>query len=191
MAVVLGYPPYESQAATLSTPPASSARAAPGFFCGYALTGYSFVILFLASSFFLHSRGIFFPSWMEDFEVGRSEISLAITLTLFIGSCLAPFMGWLIDRFPVRVITSIGSVWLATGYFTYQFVDSYYAFLACLLCFQSLVWVCVGPLTHTKLIVNWFERNRGMALAIAIMGISAAGIVSAIVRLPDREDAVR
>ena len=95
-------------------------------------------------------------------------------------------MGWLIDRFPYRVITSIGSDWLATGYFTYQFVDSYYAFFACLLSFQSLGWVYVGPLTHTKLIVNWFERNPGMALGIAIMGIAAAGIVSAIVRLPDR-----
>ena len=141
------------------------------------LTGYSFVILFLASSFFLHSRGIFFPYWMEDFNVARTEISLAITLTLFTGACLAPFMGWLIDRFPVRAITSIGSVWLATGYLLYQFVDGYYAFLATLLCFQSVGWVCVGPLTQTKLMVNWFERNRGMALGVAIMGISVAGVV--------------
>lgn len=163
--------------ATLSTSTTSSTPAPSGFFYGYALAGYSFVILFLASSFFLHSRGIFFPHWMEDFNVGRSEISLAITLTLFTGSCLAPFMGWLIDRFPVRAITSIGSVWLATGYLAYQLVDSYYTFLACLLCFQSVGWVCVGPLTHTKLMVNWFERNRGMALGIAIMGISVAGVV--------------
>jgi sugar phosphate permease len=146
-------------------------------FYGYILAGYSFAILFLASSFFLHSRGIFFPYWMEEFAVERADISLAITLTLFTGSCLAPIFGYLIDTMPLRVIPMIGSIWLAIGYFLYQFVDSYIAFFACLLMFQALGWPCIGPLVHTKLMVNWFSRNRGMALGIAIMGISVAGIV--------------
>ncbi|MEX0943989.1 MAG: MFS transporter [Pseudomonadales bacterium] len=147
------------------------------FFYGYVLIGYSFFILFLASSFFLHSRGIFFPLWMEDFDVSRTEISSVVTFTLFTGSCIAPFIGYLIDKYPLRVITTMGSLWLATGYFLLGYVESYHAFFACLLLFQSLGWVCIGPLVHTKLMVNWFTRNRGMALGIAIMGISVAGIV--------------
>lgn len=147
------------------------------FFYGYVLAGYSFTILFLASSFFLHSRGIFFPYWMDDFEVSRTQISTAITLTLFTGSCAAPIMGYLIDKYPLRLISCIGAAWLAIGYVQYQFVDSYIAFFAVLLIFQSIGWVSIGPLVHTKLMVNWFTRNRGMALGIAIMGISVAGIV--------------
>jgi sugar phosphate permease len=114
---------------------------------------------------------------MEEFEVGRTEISLAITLTLFTGSCIAPFMGYMIDRYPVRWITTIGSLWLATGYLLYQFVDSYVAFLVTILLFQGVGWTTVGPLVQTKLMVNWFNRNRGMALGGAIMGISVAGVV--------------
>ncbi|XOV89895.1 MAG: MFS transporter [Pseudomonadota bacterium] len=148
-----------------------------GLYYGYVLAGYSFFILFLASSFFLHSRGIFFPYWMKEFEVSRTEISTAITFTLFTGNCIAPFMGYLIDKYPLRVISSLGATWLALGYLMFQFVDSYYLFFAALLLFQSLGWVCIGPLVHTKLMVNWFARNRGMALGIAIMGISVAGIV--------------
>ncbi len=148
-----------------------------GLFYGYVLAGYSFFILFLASSFFLHSRGIFFPYWMEEFGVSRTEISMAITFSLFAGNCIAPIMGYLIDKYPLRVITSVGAIWLAVGYLMFQFVDSYYLFFAVLLLFQSIGWVCIGPLVHTKLMVNWFARNRGMALGIAIMGISVAGIV--------------
>ncbi|MDZ7683693.1 MAG: MFS transporter [Gammaproteobacteria bacterium] len=147
------------------------------FFYGYVLAGYSFTILFLASSFFLHSRGIFFPYWMEDFGVSRTQISSAITFTLFTGSCTAPIMGYLIDKYPLRLISCIGAAWLAIGYVQYQFVDSYIAFFAVLLLFQSIGWVSIGPLVHTKLMVNWFTRHRGMALGIAIMGISVAGIV--------------
>lgn len=150
----------------------------PRLFYGYFLAGYSFAMGFLASSFFLHSRGVFFPLWLEEFAVNRTEISLVITLVLFTGACLAPFIGFLIDKFPVKVIICFGATWLAIGYLSLQYVDSYVGFFGILLVFQSLGWVCVGPLTQTKLMVNWFNRHRGMALGIAIMGISVAGIVT-------------
>ncbi|MCZ6894533.1 MAG: MFS transporter [Gammaproteobacteria bacterium] len=132
---------------------------------------------FLASSFFLHSRGIFLPLWMEDFAVDRTGISLVVSLTLFTGNCCAPITGFLIDKYPVKAIVCIGSLWLATGYLLLQFVDTYVAFLMTFIVFQGIGWTYVGPLVHTKLMVNWFARNRGMALGIAIMGISVAGII--------------
>jgi len=146
-------------------------------FYGYGLAGYSFFILFLASSFFLHSRGIFFPYWMDEFNASRTEISTVITFTLFIGSCVSPLMGYLIDRYPLKFVVVFGACWLAIGYSLLQFVDSYLLFLIVLLVFQGIGWVGVGPLVHSKLMVNWFVRNRGMALGVAIMGISVAGIV--------------
>lgn len=149
----------------------------PRYFYGYNLAAYSFVISFLASSFFLHSRGIFFPHWMADFAADKTQISLAISLTLFTGSCIAPFMGYCIDRFAVRAIIIIASLWLAVGYALLQFVDSYVVFLLTLVVFQGIGWTGVGPLAQTKLMVNWFSRNRGMALGVAIMGISVAGII--------------
>lgn len=155
----------------------ASQNGRPRLFYGYILAGYSFAMGFLASSFFLHSRGIFFPLWLEEFNVQRTEISLVITIVLFTGACLAPFVGFLIDKLPVKAIICFGATWLAIGYFLLQYADSYVSFFAILLGFQSLGWVCVGPLTQTKLMVNWFNRNRGMALGIAIMGISVAGIV--------------
>ena len=85
----------------------------PRIFYGYYLAAYSFTISFLASSFFLHSRGIFFPYWMEEFEANKTEISLAISLTLFTGSCLAPLVGYCLDRFPARRIICIACAWLA------------------------------------------------------------------------------
>jgi len=132
---------------------------------------------FAASSFFLHSRGIFFPLWMEEFSVDRTQISLAISLTLFTGSCCAPLTGFCLDRYPVRGIITLASMWLAIGYLLLRFVDGYAAFLIVLVLFQGVGWTGVGPLAQTKLMVNWFSRNRGVALGIAIMGISVAGIM--------------
>ncbi len=150
-------------------------------FYGYRLVGYSFGVCFLVSSFFLHARGVFFPQWMADFEVSRTELSLAVSLTLFTGSCFAPVMGYLIDKYPLKRIISGASVWLSIGYLSMQWVDSYLLLMAVLIPFQGLGWTGVGPLVHTKLMVNWFTRNRGMALGVAIMGMSVAGVIMPMV----------
>lgn len=146
-------------------------------FYGYYLAAYAFAMGFLASSFFLHSRGIFFPMWMEEFAVDKTSISLAVSLTLFAGSCMAPITGYCLDRFPVRFVIATASLWLALGYLLLQTASSFPVFLAILILFQGLGWTGVGPLAQTKLMVSWFTRNRGMALGIAIMGISVAGVV--------------
>jgi len=146
-------------------------------FYGYRLSIYSFGMGFLASSFFLHSRGIFFPVWMAEFNADKTQISLVISLVLFTGSISAPIFGYFLDRFAWRNVVSLGAGWMALGYCLLQFADSYLAFFAILLLFQSIGWECIGPLAQTKLMVNWFSRNRGMALGIAIMGISVAGVV--------------
>ncbi len=114
---------------------------------------------------------------MDDFGVGRTEISLVISLTLFTGSCLAPFLGYLIDRLPLKAIICVGAVWLAMGYILLGRVESYRGFFVVLVCFQGVAWGTMGPLMQTKIMVNWFSRNRGLALGVAIMGISVAGIV--------------
>ncbi len=106
----------------------SIAKQQPRFFYGYALAGYSFAMGFLASSFFLHSRGIFFPVWMQEFAVDRTEISLVVSLVLFTSSCAAPFVGYLIDKFPLKIIICTGASWMALGYFSLQFVDGYTQF---------------------------------------------------------------
>ncbi|MEM7221178.1 MAG: MFS transporter [Pseudomonadota bacterium] len=158
---------------------AVKARTKP--FYGYWLAGYSFVALFAAASFFLHARGIFLPQWMADFDVSRAEISFAISMTLFTGSCLAPFTGYLLDRFPVRRLIAFGWCWLAIGYLVVINAPSFGYFLATLILFQGAGWTFIGPLAQTKLMVSWFSRHRGMALGIAIMGISVAGIAMPIV----------
>ncbi|MEQ8689518.1 MAG: MFS transporter [Pseudomonadales bacterium] len=148
-----------------------------GVFYGYRLVAYSFVVCFLATSFFLHARGVFFPYWMADFQVSKTELSAVVTATLFSGAMFAPIMGYLIDHLRVKWIVTVASLWLCAGYLLMQWVESYWGLILVLIPFQGLGWTGVGPLVHTKLMVNWFSRNRGMALGFAIMGMSVAGVV--------------
>ena len=147
------------------------------WYYGYALIGFSFVALFCASSFFLHARGLFLPYWVSEFNVGRDDIAWLITATLMTGSLMAPTTGYLLDRFPARRLILFGWCWLGAGYLLLRSVNEFAAFVVVLLLFQGIGWTYVGPLAQTKLMVNWWRRHRGMALGMAIMGISGAGMV--------------
>ena len=103
------------------------------WFYGYTLMAYAFVVCFLIASFFLHARGVFFPHWMQDFNVSRGDLSLAISVTLISGSMTAPFMGYLIDHFKLRVIIACATIWMGTGYLFMQFVESYWTLLLLLM----------------------------------------------------------
>lgn len=144
---------------------------------GYVLIGYSFAVCFMASSYFLHARGVFFPHWMAEFDVGKTELSFAVSMTLFTGACCAPITGYFIDRFPLKAIICTAACWLTIGYLAMQQVSSYAWLLLVLIPFQGIGWTGVGPLVHTKLMVNWFSRNRGTALGAALMGLSVAGVI--------------
>ena len=135
-------------------------------FYGYILVVYSFLICFLAASFFLHARGVFFPYWMADFQVDRAELSLAVSLTLFTGSLCAPITGYMIDRFPLRNIITVASIWLACGYLMMQFVDSYVWLLLVLIPFA-------GPLTAASNFALVISAYVGVVIAW-LMGMGNA-----------------
>jgi MFS family permease len=70
-----------------------------------------------------------------------------------------------------------GAVWLAVGFFalsqTHGIVQ--FAFVAAM--FIGFGTSTIGTSANSRLLVNWFDRNRGLALAVAIMGYSTAGVV--------------
>ena len=41
---------------------------------------------FFAASFFLHARGVFFPYWMAEFDVSKTQLAAAVTATLLTGA---------------------------------------------------------------------------------------------------------
>ena len=71
----------------------------------------------------------------------------------------------------------IGGVIFSLGLFSISFVQSSFSLL---LIYGTLLAVggpALGNLSVTKLVANWFEKNAGMALGIAAIGISFSGVV--------------
>ena len=134
-----------------------------GLFWGVPITVYSF--------------SVFFKPLMQEFHAGRAAVSLAFTLKLFAAALCAAPIGWLTNRYGARrvILTStgfFGSILLASRLFSGSIAQFY--------CFYVLLGFCVGgvgPIPYGFLVSHWFDRLRGLALGLTMLGIGLGAVI--------------
>ena len=150
---------------------------------GYYLAALAFALGFIGGCIYLYSRGVFVRDQIEDFDASRTEISLVFTTVSIVSACFAPLLGYLLDRYPIRRVMLSGSVFVVVGFVLLSQVQDLVQFSLVAAIFLGFGIGTIGTTANTKLMVNWFNRRRGFALGIAIMGYSAAGTVMAPIAL--------
>jgi MFS transporter, OFA family, oxalate/formate antiporter len=123
-----------------------------------------------ASPIPFNSTGPFIKPLAEEFGWGRGDIQLALFWFTMAVVLTVPFIGALADRIGVRKV-AIGT--LALFGITYAAL----AFTPASLFVFYLLWVLMGalgggstPVTWTRAVNAWFVHNRGLALALTLMG---------------------
>jgi MFS family permease len=125
----------------------------------------------------MYAITVVLPRIQQDFGVARGDASLPYTLTMIGFGVGGIFMGRLADRFGVVVPLAVGAVGLGTGFILAGLAPS-------LLLFSLSHGILVGLLgtsaSFAPLVADtsqWFDRRRGIALAICMSGNYVAGAV--------------
>ena len=115
------------------------------------------------------------PAVQADFGIARGEASLPFTLTMIGFGAGGIMMGRLADKFGVVRPLLIGAAALVSGYLLSAFATNIWQFALA----QALLGFgasgSFGPLMTD--ISHWFEKRRGIAVAIASCGNYLAGTV--------------
>lgn len=120
----------------------------------------------------------------EEFGWSRTEISIAftfMTLGLLIAGPL--IVGRLSDRIGVRAVALVSIPLFALTLFALQFVQQgpegapgpvllWVGYLA-----MAFLGAGTSPITYTRAVNAWFDRNRGLALGLTLAGTGAMGII--------------
>ena len=134
-----------------------------GLFWGVPLTVFSF--------------GVFLKPLMQEFHAGRAAISLGFTVKLFVVALCTPLTGWLLDRFGARkVILPFTALYGAVLLFNKAFSGGlwhFYFFYAVL----GLLVHGFGPVPYGYVVTHWFDRRRGLALGLMMLGIGSGAII--------------
>ena len=142
----------------------------PHFFYGWVIVGCSFTVLAAAYGI-QFSYGVFMPEISAEMGWGRTSLSLAYSVYVFVYSALGIVAGVYTDRWGPRLVVGVGGVLLGSGVMLLsqmQALWQLYLFLGGIAALgMSAVFV---PCNAT--VVRWFIRRRGLALSMSTSGSS-------------------
>lgn len=124
-----------------------------------------------------YTLGVFAPHLARAFGWSVGQIMGALTITTFSLVVAGPIAGALCDRYGTRPValgslTLFGLAYLSLALLGGSLVQYYLTFLVI-----SFVGVGTLPITFTRTVNRWFDRNRGLALGLAMMGTGLFGIL--------------
>ncbi|HXP75052.1 MAG TPA: MFS transporter [Stellaceae bacterium] len=123
------------------------------------------------------AAGVFLKPVAQEFGFGRGEISTAIGLSSVVTAIVTPFFGRLVDRLGVRpmLLWSITLFALATAALSLLTASTVVLFL--LFAISGVTAVGQNPTAYCKVITAWFDRQRGLALGLALAGVGLGTVI--------------
>ncbi|GAB3651415.1 MFS transporter [Ramlibacter alkalitolerans] len=125
----------------------------------------------------MYSITVVLPRMQQDFGIARGDASIPYTLTMVGFGLGGILMGRLADRIGVMRVVMLGGVGLGLGYIAAGFAPGVVLFGAA----QGLLIGLLGTSASFAPLVadttRWFDRRRGIALAICMSGNYTAGTV--------------
>ncbi len=115
-------------------------------------------------------------SLLKEFGWTRGDLKFRDLITLMVAGLSAPFAGALIDKVGVRKLMLIGSLLMAAAYFSYGHITSLTQMYLIHVVF-GVVLVCAGLNIAVIMVSQWFVKQRGTAIGIALVGSSLGGVV--------------
>lgn len=113
-----------------------------------------------------HAVGPFLKPIVADLGIDRASFSAVIALSLFLWGVFMPVAGMLLDRFSVRVVTSVGTAMLVLALVLTALVRNFWEFAAVYGVLVPLGLAGTGPVIASGVVARWFSRRRGTALSV-------------------------
>jgi MFS family permease len=150
----------------------------PKFFYGWWIVVVSGIGLCLGyAPIIVYSFGAFIKPLTQELHSDRASISLAFTLANLMQSVSSPLAGRLADRFGTRkvilVSTAIFASLLVSSHLLSAKLWNIYVFYGLL----GFVGSGSAPIPYVKVISRWFDRRRGLALGLTMLGIGSGAIL--------------
>lgn len=110
----------------------------------------------------------------EEFGIARSAFTLTTTIIAICGIVLSPVVGSVVEKYNLKLILTISTTVFALAYMSYGLAQNvFHLYISAAILGVSFIFC--GNLTAQILVVNWFNKSRGLAMSIVIAGIGFGG----------------
>ncbi len=121
--------------------------------------------------------GVFLKPISQDLGWDRGTISLALNAGLIVTGVFTPFVGRLMDRYGIKLIALPAIICFSGAIAAAGLTRSSATYFILIYAVMGLFAAGQTPLPYSKAISSWFDRQRGLALGVAISGVGLGAAV--------------
>lgn len=145
-------------------------------FYGWFLLVAVWLVTACSTGMFVNSMTQFQKPVCEAMNITRAQFSLSASFISIAGMLLAPFVGKIFEKFNPRLVVTLGSLLMLTGWFGFSFVPDITSFyvMAIIIGIGSSV---SGAVVVNIILNNWFHAKKGFAMGFASTGSGFGSMV--------------
>ena len=145
-------------------------------FHGWKMVGALSVVLFFGAAGLMYVFPVFIESFQAEFGWSLTQISSGAAVLAIVMGFSNPVVGALFARFGARRTMLVSASLLALSTLGYALVVNLWMLYG-LLMLSGFAIAGATILPAQTLIINWFDRLRGRAMGLTMVGIGAGGLV--------------
>ena len=145
-------------------------------FYGWWIVLAAFMVAFIYSGFFFYDFTLFVTPIREDIPDVGAAIEPAFIVATILGAVLSPLLGGFFDKSGPKPVVGGGMLLGAAGFAIMGVMtEPWHLYI-------GLTLAGLGPIVFfaggVSAVVNWFDRMRGRAVGITVVGLGAGGILT-------------
>ena len=145
-------------------------------FYGWWIVIAAFIIAFIYSGFYFYDFTLFVTPIREDIPDVGAAIEPAFFVAILVGAVLSPILGGVFDRYGPKLVVGGGLLVGGIGFgIMGVMTEPWHLYI-------GLTLSSLGPIVFfagcVSSVVNWFNRLRGRAVGITVVGLGAGGILT-------------
>ena len=138
---------------------------------------YSFLIQAVGIGIAIYCFATFSLPWLDEFGASRRDIMLTTFWLQLATGAISPFIGYAMDRFPIRRLVLIGLVLLLLSFWIISLSEKLWHIWLVYATVLPVATTLLGNLAGQTLVVRAFKDKRGMAFGISALGTNFGGLI--------------
>ena len=145
-------------------------------FYGYIMLICCLVMLVVSTGIVNNCAGQFVAPVCEELDMPRSSMTLYLSFQNFALMLLVPFLGVIYKKIKPRLFAAVGSAVMAVAFGLLSQCQEAWQFWICGFCIGAGL-MAVSTTTASIIMNNWFIKNKGLVIGIAMAGSGFGGMI--------------
>ncbi len=155
---------------------ASEVESKPNFYYGWVIVAVAFIVMSLVSPMGPIFQ-LFYQALKDQFQWSHASISGVYGLHQLVNGLVSPLVGWLLDRYGPRRMMPLGALILGLALAASSQINALWQLYLTFGVMAALGVSMLQSVPNTVVISNWFVRNRGTAIGLALSGSGLGQLV--------------